>query len=226
MSERLDVETLKSRIASLVRQSIIDMYPGFEPGSRLNPRSLALRIGVSETPLKMALQELATQGLVDVQPRRGTYVSKLSKREVEELLEVRAGLEVLALRMLNSPILEETQCQMQECVRLCERALEEGEIEEYRRNDARFHYLIVQAPGNRRLVQIYETLTGSVQILNVYNPRQRSQQQESQREHRTLIDIFRAGDLQWSEAALTDHWRRSKQRLMGAYSPYLKVEER
>lgn len=223
MNERglpLDVETLTARITALTRQYIIEMRPGYEPGSRLNPRDMAREFGVSETPMKQALQELATHGLVEVFPRRGTYVGKLSRRDIGELIEVRTGLEAMALRIAG-PRLGDVLSDMLASVRLCEEALEEGDSEKYRDNDARFHRLIVQASGNRRLEQMYESLTGSVQILNVYNPRHRAQQLESQEEHRSLVAVFRNGDVERSVAALAAHWHKSVQRLTQAYSPFL-----
>lgn len=228
MNERslpLDVETLTARTAALIRQYIIEMHPGYEPGSRINPRDMAREFGISETPMKQALQELATYGLVEVFPRRGTYVGKLSRRDISELIEVRVGLEAMALRIAG-PKLEGVLSEMLACVRLCEEALEESDSETYRSNDAKFHRLIVQASGNRRLDQMYESLTGSVQILNVYNPRHRAQQLESQAEHRLLVGVFRDGDAERSVAALAAHWHKSEQRLTQAYSPFLAADDR
>jgi GntR family transcriptional regulator, rspAB operon transcriptional repressor len=224
-NQLLIVDTLTNRIATLVREMITDLKPGFEPGARINPRELAQLFGVSETPLKLALQELASQGLVEIFPRRGTYVAKLSRRDVDELVDVRSGLEVMALRLTGGRLLESVLDQMLQGITLCEQALEEGDSELYRANDAKFHRLIVQASGNRRLEQMYELLTGSVQILNVYNPRHHLQQAESQAEHRQLVAVFRQGDLAASEAALALHWSTSKTRLVHAYSPYLDTHD-
>lgn len=222
----VEVETLRSRIAAIIRQDIIDMTPGYEPGSRLNPRELAKQFGVSETPLKLALQELASLGLVEVLPRRGTYVSRLSQRDVDELLDVRSGLEVMALRLTGGRIPPFILAEMQENVAACEEALRGGNVDEYRRRDARFHVCIVEASGNRRLMQVYESLTHSVQILSVYNPRHASDQLASQQEHRALVEVFQEGDLARSEAALIQHWEGSKQRLTRAFKPYLTVDDR
>jgi DNA-binding GntR family transcriptional regulator len=222
----VDVETLRSRIAALIRQYVIEMKPGYEPGSRLNPREMARQFGVSETPLKLALQELSMLGLVEVLPRRGTYVCRLSRRDVDELLDVRAGLEVMALRMVGGQIPDGVLDQMLDAVRACEAALREGAGEEYRRHDARFHNCIVEASGNRRLKQVYESLTHSVQILNVYNPRNVSHQVESQLEHKALVGVFRQGDPAQSEAALLQHWEGSKRRLLEGFKPYLSADGR
>lgn len=222
----VDVETLRSRIATLIRQYIIELKEGYEPGSRLNPREMARQFGVSETPLKLALQELASLGLVEVLPRRGTYVCRLSRRDVHELLDVRAGLEVMALRLIGGRIPGPILTQMEATVLACEKALAESANDEYRAQDARFHHLMVHASGNRRLEQVYESLTHSVQILNVYNPRNPSHRLESQQEHRALVEVFREGDLARSKAALLQHWERSKRRMTEAFTPYLSADDR
>lgn len=220
----LEVETLTASVSALVRQMITDLQPGFEPGARINPRELARVFGVSETPIKLALQELATYGLVEIFPRRGTYVAKLSRRDVDELIALRSGLEEMALRMTGSRLPDHVLDSMLDSVAHCEQALKEGDIERYRAHDSLFHTLIVQASGNRRLEQVYESLTGSVQILNVFNPRHHQQQVESQAEHRDLVEVFRRGDLAASEAALAQHWVISKQRMIHAYTSYLDTQ--
>ena len=63
------------------------------PGERLDEQSLAARFGVSRTPIREALMQLATAGLIELQPRRGAFVASLSLRDVIERFEVMAALE-------------------------------------------------------------------------------------------------------------------------------------
>ena len=63
------------------------------PGERLDEQSLAARFGVSRTPIREALMQLASAGLVELQPRRGAFVASLSLKEVIERFEVMAALE-------------------------------------------------------------------------------------------------------------------------------------
>src|SRR5215213_11508740 len=65
----------------------------FKPGERLDEQSLASRFGVSRTPIREALMQLASAGMVELQPRRGAFVASLSLREVIERFEVMAALE-------------------------------------------------------------------------------------------------------------------------------------
>jgi DNA-binding GntR family transcriptional regulator len=65
----------------------------FKPGERLDEQSLASRFGVSRTPIREALMQLASIGMVDLQPHRGAFVASLSLKEIIERFEMMAALE-------------------------------------------------------------------------------------------------------------------------------------
>ena len=78
----------------------------FRPGDRLDEQSLATRFGVSRTPIREALMQLASTGMVELLPRRGAFVTNLSIREVIERFETMAALEgmcgALAARAISA----------------------------------------------------------------------------------------------------------------------------
>src|SRR5450432_2932332 len=103
--ERLAISTtVADRTAEVLRQRILAQTPGFLPGQRLFPVTLADELGVSATPVLQALDRLAANGLVDVIPRRGTYVAQLSMHDLDDLQSVRAGLELLAFRFRSGSL--------------------------------------------------------------------------------------------------------------------------
>src|SRR3954462_13536219 len=67
-----------------------------KPGERLNVDDLAGKLGVSLTPIRGAIQQLATEGLIEIRPRSGTFVAQLTERDVEETFKIRCALECLA----------------------------------------------------------------------------------------------------------------------------------
>src|SRR5207237_6695976 len=77
-----------------LRQAIVSSL--MKPGERLNVDELAAKLGVSLTPVRSAIQQLATEGLVDILPRSGTFVASLSIQDVEETFDIRCALEQLA----------------------------------------------------------------------------------------------------------------------------------
>lgn len=68
----------------------------FSSGQRLDTEAIAQQLGVSLTPVRSAIELLAADGLVDVQPRSGTFVTTLSAKDVEDTLDIRCALECLA----------------------------------------------------------------------------------------------------------------------------------
>lgn len=86
-----EARTVEAVVVASLRRSILD--GALVPGTRLRYRQLASRFGVSVTPVRVALKELATEGLVDLRPHAGARVSELSGEELEEVMLTRASIE-------------------------------------------------------------------------------------------------------------------------------------
>jgi DNA-binding GntR family transcriptional regulator len=83
--------TVEQIVAGELRRSILDGRLG--PGERLRYRQLAAQLGVSVTPVRVALKELSSEGLVELRPHAGARVSELGLEELEEVVLTRASLE-------------------------------------------------------------------------------------------------------------------------------------
>lgn len=90
--------SLADSTAELIRERI---FAGtFSPGSRLVEADLARQLQTSRAPVREALAMLRAEGLAREEPGRGTYVASLNRRDIEEIYEVRAGLESVAARLI------------------------------------------------------------------------------------------------------------------------------
>ncbi len=87
-------DEVAERIRELVRSGEL------EPNSRVNELELAERFGISRTPLREAIKILATEGMLELLPNRGARVAAVNEAEIDEMLEVIAGLEANAARLL------------------------------------------------------------------------------------------------------------------------------
>jgi len=106
MAQVGDERTVEGLVAAALRRSILDGT--LAPGMRLRYRELAGRFGVSVTPVRVALKELASEGLVEARPHAGARVSALSGEELEEALLTRASIEPwLALK--GAPLLTDDE---------------------------------------------------------------------------------------------------------------------
>ncbi|RIH76885.1 HTH-type transcriptional repressor RspR [Calidithermus terrae] len=196
-------------VARQLRERILSgHYPG---GTALRQEELAEELGVSRMPVREALRQLAGEGLLLLYPHRGAVVAELSVAELEEIYEMRAVLEPLALR-LAIPRLGKAQ------LGEAEDALDAAELERDGRRlselNWRFHAALYRPAGRPRLLSTVETLHLNVDrymrmILTVVHHRE-----QSDREHRALLEACRAREAERACALLERHVVEAGQRLV------------
>lgn len=124
-------------------------------GSKLSEQRLADTLGISRSPVRDALAALQTEGLVNVSPKRGSFVFTPDMRDVEELCEHRAVLEAAAVRMgieRNYNTLIEN---LQDACAAMQRALQKSNAKGYSTADDQFHTAILEACENRSIIKAY-----------------------------------------------------------------------
>lgn len=218
--------TVADRTAEVLRQRILAQSPGFLPGQRLLPLSLATELGVSATPVQQALDRLAADGLVEVVPRRGTYVAQLSTDDLDDLSSVRAGLELLAFRRRAGQLSMDELGALEASLLDCEKAIAADDGAMYRAAEWQFHQLLVSVGHSPRLSALSQTLLSQAQIAEAYYPRRLDEMRESVAEHRRLLQVLGECDLSRSEAALVAHWERSGARVRRQFDGHLRTADR
>ena len=115
------------------------------PGDRLDEMSLAERFGVSRTPIREALRQLAAAGFVEIRPHRGALVSAPDPRRIIEMFEVMAELEALCARLAARRLLTEDYQRLQQTLKACGDALKAGDSDAYYYENEQFHRAIYAA---------------------------------------------------------------------------------
>ncbi|MDR7544893.1 MAG: GntR family transcriptional regulator [Armatimonadota bacterium] len=197
--------TLKAQILS----------QAFAPGQRLHLDDLAARLGMSRTPVKDALNALATEGLVDIVPRRGTFVASLSAETIAEVFELRRALELLAAELLVARVTDHQIVELRGLLAALDESAE-GDVDEHMRRNMAFHRAFVRMAGNRKLLEVYESLNVHIQIARVHARWQNWQQRRRQErdEHQAILKALEARDAARLAAAVDDHIRRAKRSLV------------
>ena len=131
-----------------------------QPGERLMEIALANRLGVSRTPVREAIRMLEHEGLVVMKPRRGAQVAKITEQELNDVLEVRKSLEMLAASKACERMTEEDMEAMRDAAEEFRKlALDPScDLTALTEADVAFHDTIYSGTGNRRLIQILENL--------------------------------------------------------------------
>jgi DNA-binding GntR family transcriptional regulator len=143
---------LREQIKELLLERILAHQ--YAPGDRLVETRIAQELGVSQAPVREALRELETLRFVESAPFRGTWVREVTDRELAEIYPIRAALEDVAARAAAERLAGEV-APLEREIRTMARA---KDLHEQVEHDVRFHKLIVEASGNERLVELWESL--------------------------------------------------------------------
>jgi DNA-binding GntR family transcriptional regulator len=147
--------TLKDQIKALLVQRIRDGF--YRSGDRLVELKIAREMGTSQAPVREALRELASLRLVENVPHKGTRVRSLGKQELLETFLVRGALEECATR-LATPKLKTALGPLKAAIRSMAMAAERKDLPNVMEASTRFHRLIVEAAGNRALLDTWLSL--------------------------------------------------------------------
>ncbi|UQU61707.1 GntR family transcriptional regulator [Couchioplanes caeruleus] len=175
------------------------------PGERLVELQLCERFGASRFTVRAALQDLAAEGLVEVQRNRGAQVRKVSLDEAVEITEVRMVLEGLVAARAAERVTDEQAGELAEIGALMRRAVGAGEFRAYSDLNQRLHALVRAIAGHGTADGIIETLRGQLvrhQFMLSLLP---GRPQVSLPQHERIIAAVRARDPEAAEAAMRAH---------------------
>lgn len=191
------------RIRRALENSIVEgRYP---PGSRLDPETLAREFDCSRTPIREALQQLEASGLVQVLPKRGTYVTEWSAGELAERFEVMAEIEAMCARLAARRITEAELAAFEAVHAACRELAEAGEVEAYYLRNSDFHHCVYNATHNAFLAGEASRLHAMLQPYRRMQLQVRNRMARSFAEHDTVVAAIRAGDPDAAAAAMRDH---------------------
>ena len=175
------------------------------PGERLDEQTLAARFGVSRTPIREALMQLASAGLVELQPRRGAFVASLSLREVIERFEVMAALEGTCGALAARRLTDAERARLLEAHEACCREARTGDADAYYYANERFHHVLYDASHNGYLAEQCRQLHDRLKPYRRLQLRALSRVAVSLAEHQAVVDAVLAGDSERAERVLKDH---------------------
>lgn len=178
-------------------------------GTPLSENALALELGVSKTPIREALLQLKMEGLVSIQPQRGSFVFDMSPEEIRQLGELRETLEVTALDRAMKGCCESLVAALSAIVDAMSEAVRSGDNGRYRILDASFHRTLFDHAGNRYLADCYGGFAFRIQALRARLCSDPALNAVSLRDHATLRDLIAAGDVDGARALLQRHMSRT-----------------
>ena len=147
---------LVEKISDILTDAIVEGI--LKGGDQLVEAELRQQFGVSRSPIRESFRILEKMGLVEIIPRRGTFVKKISTRDIEEHFPVRSNLEGLAAREAYSRMGRDELDSLSRVLENMKRAAAKGDAKEYWRQHLEFHEIFIHNSGNMLLVNLLKTL--------------------------------------------------------------------
>ncbi len=194
-------------LAALVEERLRDaiMFGEFGLGEAISEDRLATLLGVSRTPVREALTALQMQGLVAIQPQRGSYVFLPADDEIDEICAYRLFVETQAMALSASRARTETIDALEAAQAAMEAAEASRDIAAAARADAAFHSSFFDWCGNRLLVQAYTLVSGRVGAIRFHARHSSGTKSYAGMQHRAIIAALSADDIDGAGAVLKVH---------------------
>lgn len=165
-----------------------------KPGERLMEIALADKLGVSRTPIREAIRKLELEGLVVMAPRKGAKVASITERDLNDVLEVRKGMEVLAISLACKRITGEELDKLEAIEQSFQSLIESGNLTELAEMDVKFHDTIYQATNNQRLVQLLNNLREQMYRYRMEYLKDIAVRRTLAEEHKAICEALRGRD--------------------------------
>ncbi|GAA2145695.1 GntR family transcriptional regulator [Kitasatospora kazusensis] len=196
-------ERLRDQVAHALRAALISGE--LRPGVVYSAPALAADFGVSATPVREAMLDLAREGLVEAVRNKGFRVTELTEHDLDDYTEIRALIEVPTVarvtRMATREQLEALRPQAEAIVA----AARKHDLIEYLEADRQFHLDLLALAGNARLVETVGDLRKRSRLYGLTRLDQRGELTSSAEEHIELLDLMISGDVEAVEQCMVRH---------------------
>ena len=177
---------LRDVVFNTLRQAIL--RGELKPGERLMEIQLANKLGVSRTPIREAIRKLELEGLVLMIPRKGAEVADIKEKNLRDVLEVRRALEILAVRLACERITDEQIVELRQAASDFKFTLKNEDITKIAEADVKFHDVIYEATGNKKLIQLLNNLREQMYRYRVEYLKNESAYKKLLDEHEEIIN--------------------------------------
>ena len=206
---------LHDEVAERLRELILSGE--LEPKERINEIELCERFGISRTPLREAIKILATEGLLELLPNRGARVGSVSQAEIEEIIEVVAGLEATAAELACRTLTDAEIDAIEAKTIVMGKAHERNDDAAYFTLNREIHEAIMAAARNATLSNIYGNLSSRIQRMRYTAHKTAEQWQRALSEHQEMVVLLRARDGEALSRLMREHIRGKKVVISAAY---------
>ena len=195
--------SLRSQVAEALRGALVSGE--LEPGAVYSAPTLAVKFGVSATPVREAMLDLAKEGLVDAVRNKGFRVTVVSDHDLDELTEIRELLEIPTVTRLAGRLSTVDIAALRRLAVRIEEAAAAADLIGYVEADREFHLQLLALGGNEHLVTVVGELRARARLYGLHRLAKQGELDASAHEHAALLDALAAGDAPAVEKLMRQH---------------------
>jgi len=194
---------LSQRVYSILKTAIIK--GGLEVGSKLTEAKIAMQLGVSKTPVREALRQLADEEFVRITPNQGVVVSKISIEDIKDFLQLRMALEGLAANLAAKRISQKEIKELEKYHEQMYKFAVKKDLSAFGEENAKFHNILLHASGNKRLARIVGNFTDIAYRFWLKSLNEPEKLKSSLEEHGNIITALKKRDPEQAEQLIRIH---------------------
>jgi len=202
-NENEDKYSLRGRVFNHIREGILSGRYG--ENEELKENAIGTELGVSRTPVREALRQLELEGLVNIIPNKGAYVTGISAKDAHDIYMIRSYLEGLCARLACENITEEQLNSIEEVLYLSEFHTKKGHYDQIVELDSKFHKLIYDACGSKILEHELTVFHHYVERIRKITLSMEERALRSNAEHTAILNAIRERNGELAEKLAHEH---------------------
>jgi DNA-binding GntR family transcriptional regulator len=210
--QKRQILTSSAQVAEALREDIVS---GVIPlGTKLREVELSAVLGVSRSPLREALRILEAEGLIQITPNRGAFVTQLEEKDLREIHGLRELLEVYAIRIACERITAKDISELEAVMKETEESLASNDYFAYLKTSQKIHDFFVQRCDNTRLQNLYNNIWNITLAIAALSKTESPDRRASLAEHKKIVRALVQKDADKAEKYLREHLNSGHERTM------------
>jgi DNA-binding GntR family transcriptional regulator len=209
---------LEERVHDIIKDRII--YHQLKAGERVIDRNIAEELGVSRSMVRQVFSILVKEELLRLIPRNGFYVREITKREVEEIYNVRKILEGYAIRLAVQKIGQKDIDKLEKVFQGAERDLKDKTVRSFINTDTQFHQTIIDHCGNEHLKKLIEQYENHYIFYRVIDLSRLERAKSSYLEHYKIFEALKDRNTDIASKLMEEHIENAKQIILQNFDQY------
>ncbi len=201
--EVTDKYSLRGRVFNRIREDILSGK--YKENEELKEVQIGTELGVSRTPVREALRQLELEGLVNIIPNKGAYVTGISQKDIHDIYVIRSYLEGLAARWACTTMTEEQIEELEENVYITDFHIKKGHYEQIVELDSNFHEAIYKASGSKILEHQLSTYHHYVERIRKISLGKGERAKQSNEEHKHILQAIKERNADRAEQLAHEH---------------------